>query len=156
MNNSQQQHNQYTKRDEVLTRNHQVKANAIKQAQAPYVAYDNVFDLHVFKQCVQYHLVPDSIRELIFSSLSFEECLDAVANRVVHAYRESDGATIAVDEMQAEINEQIIEMMQFRFDRSVGEIEMIVGDLCEFKVEQGEYNRHCPMLTETYGTGTYN
>lgn len=136
--------------------NHQVKADAVRQAKAPYVQYDNVFDLHVFKQCVQYHLVPNSIRDLIFSSLSFEECLDAVANRVVHAYHKSNGATLSVDEDQAEINEQIIEMMQFRFDRSIAEIESIVGDLCEFKVEQGEYNRNCPMLTETYGTGTYN
>ena len=136
--------------------NHQVKAQAVKMAQAPYVAYNNVFDIHVFKQCMQYHLVPSSIQSLIMSALTFGECLDKVANRVVHAYHQSHGATTAICETQAEMNEQIVAMMQLRFDRSVEEIEMIIADLCEFKVEMNEYNRDCPMLMGVGNTGTYN
>ena len=115
----------------------------------------NIFDLHVYKQCSTYDLVPVAIQQLIFSDLSFEECLDSVANRVVHQYHESYGATRHIDEHQAEVNEQIILMMQYRFDRSITEIETIITDLCEYKVEVGEYNRECPMLTGTYNTTTY-
>lgn len=110
----------------------------------------NIYDLHVYRQCKQYDMIPQSIQQLILSSLTFEECLDKLANRIVHQYHESESATTQIDLNQIEINEQIIELMQYRFDRSVPEIHSIVGDLCQYKVEVGEYNCQCEMLTGTY------
>ncbi len=131
--------------------------SAVEIARRPYEKHgSNIFDLHVFKQCSQFPMVPQSIQELIFSDLTFEQCLDKVANRIVHQYHESEAATVVIDEDQIEINEQIIALMQYRFDRSVAEIHEIVGDLCQYKVEVGEYDRQCPLLTGTYGVATYS
>ncbi|MFY0658111.1 MAG: hypothetical protein JXR12_15340 [Neptunomonas phycophila] len=130
---------------------------AVKIANKPYEQYGpNVIDMRAFQQCIQYPLVPKSIQELIFSNLTFEQCLDKVANRIVHQYHESEAATMVIDEDQIEINEQMIQMMQYRFDRSTNEIQEIIGDLCQYKVEVGEYDRACPLLTGTYGTATYS
>lgn len=131
-----------------------ITQRAVSLSRRPFASRgDNIFDLHLFSLIRKYHMVPSHIAESIFTEMTFEDCLDAVANRVVHEFYESDKSRSTINEDQAETNEQMIQMIQERFDRSVDEIQEIVQDLCQFKVETGEYNPSCPLLTCTYGYG---
>ena len=124
--------------------------HAVKLAQHDTIC--NVFDLQVYKRCIQYNMVPEDIQNQILTALSLEECLDQVSDRVVHEYHQSQGATSTICETQAETTEQIVDMIHSKFNISVESISEIISDLCAYKVESNLHNPESPMVTKRYGS----